>query len=725
MIYRRVQILLLALAICTLTLLGCGNTNTPASINTGRLTAWTANTPNPLLQFVPEDAPLIFATQRGAHADNRGVKNLLNVLSAHVLKADLGLQYQLGKSDDSEAQMHRYCESFTTLMPPLPECQNRSYDELDNRTDGSDQASGMLYELLTDYNTHAETFGLDPLGELDAAGYVNDTGFVFHITIKDEFKAMEGLDKLVQEAQHRFRSKNFEFETNDRQGSDKYWKVYRVKNIKTNRSIALAAHAINSVMTIVVYDSKAALPNSILTAQQNYYKPDDFDSNAFFVGHIEYGKLAKTLFSNPSIIEIADRSLIAMDGDYKYTIDQYCREHFEYCDYGDLLYYRKLYNNPSDYDSMFSDDSDDDLEDAIYEYENNCSEPDDNDTAFSLCPDQSEEDEGLAQERLKREKCERMRLEIAQKKAEKQRKWDEYRVQMLEKVDAAIDGDHIVGTERLRKLELTSIGEDVCIQEIDALTQTLPALNWAFAFNSNGDPHIKVTQIIDPDELYKDVQTIQTDYIDLKDSYKQDNFMPWLHFSLGIDMRKAMPLLMSQLDEKAKREWSCDQARLLVEYLKDFRKILKKRHFNTLDVTSFTGVIRELNKNGHGEPKFWINMRASERMINDATKTFFRKTATDTVTTTGSDPEIQMLLVNHQDLLLATKPFDVTQIKLNNRKNDHLLELYARKLSDDMMFGGIIAKWSKVLSLDRAENVLLYIDVEDNGLSLTYQAGDY
>ena len=722
--HHRIQILLLTLAICAFTLLGCGNTNTPASINTGRLAAWSANTPNPLLRFVPEDAPLIFATQRGAHADNKGVKNLLNVLSAHIFKADLELQYQLGKSNDSEAQMHRYCESFS-LTPPPPECQNRSYDEFDNRTDSSDYASGMLYDLLTDYKTHAETFGLDPLGEIDAAGYVNDTGFVFHITIKDEFKAMEGLAKLVQEVQHRFRSKNFEFETNDRQGNDKYWKVYRVKNIKTNRSLALAAHAINSVMTIVIHDPQKTLPNTILSAQQNYYKPDDFDSNAVFVGHINYGKLAKVIFSNPSMIEIADRFFTDLDGDNKYIVNNLCSEHFEYCDHGDLLYYLEKYNDPNGYDPLPNDDSDDDDEDYDDDDDDICNNLKDNDIAYSEAPDHSDGIERSDQMRQERERCERIRLEKDLRKAERQRKWDARRAQMIAKINETLDHGLIVGTERLRKLDLTSIGDDVCMQEIDNLAQTLPALNWAFAFNGAGDPHIKINQKIDPDELYKNILTIQTDYIDLKDSYKQDNFMPWLHFSMGIDTSKAVPILISQLDTAIKGNNACNQTKLYVENLKDFRKMLKKRHFNTLDVTSFTGVVRELNKNGHGEPKFWINMRASEKMINDATKAFFRKTATDTVTTTGSDPEIQMLLVNHQDLLLATKPFDVTQIKINSRKNDHLLELYARKLDDDLLYGGIIEKWSRVLSLDRAENVLCYIDIEDHGLSLTYKAGDY
>ncbi|MBQ9243980.1 MAG: hypothetical protein IJ165_12300 [Proteobacteria bacterium] len=722
----RIQIRLLTIALCALALLGCNSPKTPANLNSGSLPEWQAHTENPLIHYIPQDAPFVIATQREQTADNKGVQALMQLMSAYLSKADFGLQFQLGKSNDSESQMHRYC-LIQTDQDRSPEaqthiCDGRTYDDYDNKIDTNKDESGLLYDLLNDYAGHATEYGLDPHGQLDIAGYIKDAMFVLHITVTDEFKAMDGLDKIVQETQHKFRAKSFVFETNDSQGKDRIWKKYQIKNTKNDHAIALAAHAINGVLSLVIYDPHTPLPDTILSAQPNHYLPNTAIRNSFLTGHIEYANLAKTLFSNPIAIEITDRYYIDTTEQF-YEVSKLCDEHFEYCNYDTLLYYLKEYTDPHGSDPIYGNFDDEDDEDDEEFDELDCSHI--NLSNYSENISTSTEDETTAiRNRQKLETCEQISLRRDQKKAEKQRKWDEHRAQMLEKIETAMAHGLIVGTERLRKLGLTSIGDAACMQEIELLTKDMPSLDWSFAYNNDGEPNINVRFNVAQDELYQKMQAMLTDYLSLQDSYKQDNFMPWLHLSLGIDMGKALELLNNYLNTQTKREWACFQVNTYVERLAALKRSLKKGSFSELNgMTSFTGVIRELPKNGFGSAKFWLNLRASTKLMNDLTKSFFRKTATDTVITAGSDPEVQMVLVNKQDLLLGTQPFDITQIDLTDRKKDHLIEFYSRKLDMQDYLKGSKAKLGKAFAFDRSENIQFYMDVEAHSLSLTYKAG--
>lgn len=240
---KRVYVLIVALVAALFLSFGC-STNAPKSVadlGTEALAPWTVDTPNPLLAYVPSDAPFMFATQRSA-----------------------------GNSTDSRTQLLMLLREFDSLRL-IPR------------------------KFVKNYRKEAPSYGLDPDGKTDAVAYLYNGRKVFHFTVTNESLALSSLDKFIIDNFNDKKDDNVSINVGEKNG----WKQY----IVTSKAEPLANFKIdvrsrNNVMTLVISELDQENTDSVLTAAKSSWKPVTI-KDAVFVSHLDYAGLGEFFFKIP------------------------------------------------------------------------------------------------------------------------------------------------------------------------------------------------------------------------------------------------------------------------------------------------------------------------------------------------------------------------------------------------------------------------------------------
>ena len=522
----------------------------------------------------------------------------------------------------------------------------------------------VLEPLVLNYSKNASEWGLDPEGNIDFASYIYDGKvWVAHITVADEHKALGKLhesfikivDDLIDED-----TPSIEYEHLDNHGIHGQWDVYHVisKNEYFEFDVNVGVHAYDGVLTFALYDSKADIPEYVLSASENAFSVKKYDSSAFLVGHADYARVLSDIlkwktFSREMNEEYIRRYVTAEDNE---RFKKLCAEKLEYCDYlrmTDVLV-DKLYGG--DYDQYYSDRyGDDDYDD---------------DEQVGYCLDDMTHEADIIEAEKKKAAA---KLEATKRREKLKEIWD-----AAEHIEKGADVLHLVGS--------TSWDDDVCISEIKEWLSDMPELDGSISGTPSGLFGMRFTQSVS-NELMADLRDLATDYVELGDGHEL------ISIAMGMSIDKIKSLIVNRLNKKKFSEWKCQQLR---GYLEDMQNELDrssaKDEFEMItSIMSGSGRIDCLDSMTSGSEQcdrdvdyFLATMR-----FKDAAK---MKDFANEVFDDVPDGEIHeqrsrhglgetRTIGNGQDFLIGSEKFDLSKIDLNKRSREHLLDIYIHKVA--------------------------------------------
>lgn len=253
-----------------LLLMGCSHpksktaADVPVMDVNASLSVWQKDTMNPLLSYVPDDAPFVVVTQRGQQMNYSGVSKLMGFFL------------------------------------------------FDHLGDASDKLDRILNE-----------FGLESNGKFDAVMYVRDYYAVFHITMADTQKGMDYFNEVLEK--QRSEEKCYTMIT---EGvfeekcapllsikDEQNWRVIEYHENGQNLPFKFALHQGKDVLSLVVFDAIHALPDEVLSGVKSPYVPKITHKKAVFAGRIDYSRFAELLLKQPAITDQMDEEYWDEDDD--------------------------------------------------------------------------------------------------------------------------------------------------------------------------------------------------------------------------------------------------------------------------------------------------------------------------------------------------------------------------------------------------------------------------
>ncbi|MBR4984413.1 MAG: hypothetical protein IKY83_01560 [Proteobacteria bacterium] len=258
---------------------GCAK---PKDLYEAGVPQWELRTPNPLLNYVPDDAVFVIANQR-----------------------ELGQQ---------NAIFNKFLKKVGREM---------------------DLPDGLgLDKLIEDYKDVAPEWGLDPDGNVDFAAYIHGNNtLVIHVTVKDEKIALGHSKRIIQElvkAGVDVGLMNYEFLEN--QGVRQQWQIHHLSDA-SGYSVNWGVHCFDNVITFVMYKGTDPVPDYVLSAPKNPLSLGKLDEKTFLVAHIDHAGFSRFLLSWPHIENEINRMYL-----YRYVsledtkrFRKKCEEHLEYC----------------------------------------------------------------------------------------------------------------------------------------------------------------------------------------------------------------------------------------------------------------------------------------------------------------------------------------------------------------------------------------------------------
>ena len=232
---KQIRTLVLSAVVGALVCCGCSQKASKTAADVAMsISPWEAGTANPLLAYVPEDAPMIVATNRSDTMENEGIRNLLWLLGeALELREDLG-------------------------------------DEIG--------------PLLSDYRENAAAWGLDPEGKVDMVFYLRDSRAITHITVADDLKAMEGFEHFVKLVDD-----GTEVTVRDEDG----WRIYRHEADKDfNDSSYLAVRVKGGVMSVLHWTGEIGLPSEVLNVAGKPFRAESGKDDVL-ISHVDFARLGE------------------------------------------------------------------------------------------------------------------------------------------------------------------------------------------------------------------------------------------------------------------------------------------------------------------------------------------------------------------------------------------------------------------------------------------------
>ena len=273
---KRIRTLVLSAFVGALVCCGCSQKATKTAADVAMsISPWEAGTANPLMAYVPEDAPMIVATNRSDTMENEGIRNLLWLLGeALELREDLG-------------------------------------DEIG--------------PLLSDYRENAAAWGLDPEGKVDMVFYLRDSRAITHITVADDLKAMEGFEHFVQLV-----SDEGEVTVRDEDG----WRIYRHEADKDfNDSSYLAVHVKGGVMSVLHWTGEIGLPSEVLNVAGKPFRAESGKDDVL-LWHVDFARFGEFVTKVDWIADFLneryfDGFITKKDQERWMT---FCRENAKFCE---------------------------------------------------------------------------------------------------------------------------------------------------------------------------------------------------------------------------------------------------------------------------------------------------------------------------------------------------------------------------------------------------------
>ncbi len=256
---------------------GCSpkQANTAADLVAENISPWVAGTDNPLMRYVPSDAPLILATQRGHDRGNAGMRNLAKIFGNEKL-------------------------FFGALI-------------------GED-----LSELLSNYDVRAPQWGLDPEGRVDAVLYMYDNRIVIHVTVADAASALTRLDTYMQKVSGYIKLRTVEADG---------WRVYvHDADGKSSVEASVGVHVQGEVMSIGIWWGDRELPNAILKPVSSPYRVDGGRDDVL-IAHLNHAGIGEFLMRIPWVAAEMDEYYINefISKNDREKMIAFCRSDPKYC----------------------------------------------------------------------------------------------------------------------------------------------------------------------------------------------------------------------------------------------------------------------------------------------------------------------------------------------------------------------------------------------------------
>ena len=473
--------IILCLLVVMCCFVGCSK---PKDLFEAGVPQWELRTPNPLLNYVPEDAVFVLANQRDPIQQNSLFKKVL--------------------------------EEFVDEMDFLEDCG--------------------LDDLITDYPNEAVKWGLDPNGNVDFASYIHGNNtLVIHFTVDNEKLALERINGLLKKSfleAHDAGLLHYEFLEN--QGVHQQWQIHHIE-INSGYSVNWAVHSFDNVVTFVMYKGTDLIPEYVLSAPKKPFSVDKLDDKTFLIAHVDHAGFAKYLLSWEKLENKLNDKYIRnyLSSDDEKRFKEKCEEQLEYCypleQYqtfadkvcdGDEWECRRLWYDYEDYDEIETDDID----------------------KLPYCLDNREHEGEIIEREARKAHQEVLGKQIAEIK------------EKSDKID--------VDTKLLRELGSTSIGDDVCMQEIASLFADSPSSDWAFVGSNSGLFGMRVTQAIANADLKQKLQKATSAYVDY---YNPDVL---LSVAMGMDLSQMYILSKDYWRDLSSRTWQCQQIAGFMEDIK-------------------------------------------------------------------------------------------------------------------------------------------------------------
>ena len=473
--------IILCLLVVMCCFVGCSK---PKDLFEAGVPQWEVRTPNPLLNYVPDDAVFVLANLREPSQQNIVFNKLLKEIV-----------------DDMN-----FPEEF----------------EVD--------------ELIEDYPNEAFKWGLDPNGNVDFASYIHGNNtLVIHFTVDNEKLALERINGLLKKSfleAHDAGLLHYEFLEN--QGVHQQWQIHHIE-INSGYSVNWAVHSFDNVVTFVMYKGTDLIPEYVLSAPKKPFSLGKLDDKTFLIAHVDHAGFAKYLLSWEKLENKLNDKYIDdfLSSDDEKRFKEKCEEHLEYCyaleQYqtfadkvcdGDEWECRRLWYDYEDYDEIETDDID----------------------KLPYCLDNREHEGEIIEREARKAHQEVLGKQIAEIK------------EKSDKID--------VDTKLLRELGSTSIGDDVCMQEIASLFADSPSSDWAFVGSNSGLFGMRVTQAIANADLKQKLQKATSAYVDY---YNPDVL---LSVAMGMDLSQMYILSKDYWRDLSSRTWQCQQIAGFMEDIK-------------------------------------------------------------------------------------------------------------------------------------------------------------
>lgn len=479
--------IILCLLVVMCCFVGCSK---PKDLFEAGVPQWELRTPNPLLNYVPDDAVFVLANLREPSQQNIVFNKLLKEIV-----------------DDMN----------------FPE-------EFD------------VDALIEDYPNEAVKWGLDPNGNVDFASYIHGNNtLVIHFTVDNEKLALERINGLLKKSfleAHDAGLLHYEFLEN--QGVHQQWQIHHIE-INSGYSVNWAVHSFDNVVTFVMYKGTDLIPEYVLSAPKKPFSVDKLDDKTFLIAHVDHAGFAKYLLSWEKLENKLNDKYIRnyLSSDDEKRFKEKCEEQLEYCypleQYqtfadkvcdGDEWECRRLWYDYEDYDEIETDDID----------------------KLPYCLDNREHEGEIIEREARKAHQEVLGKQIAEIK------------EKSDKID--------VDTKLLRELGSTSIGDDVCMQEIASLFADSPSSDWAFVGSNSGLFGMRVTQAIANADLKQKLQKATSAYVDY---YNPDVL---LSVAMGMDLSQMYILSKDYWRDLSSRTWQCQQ---IAGFMEDIKGGMEKK----------------------------------------------------------------------------------------------------------------------------------------------------
>ncbi|MBQ8037472.1 MAG: hypothetical protein IJ268_10800, partial [Proteobacteria bacterium] len=276
----------------------------------------------------------------------------------------------------------------------------------------------------------------------------------------------------------------------------------------------------------MMYKGTDPIPEYVLSAPKKPFSVDKLDDKTFLIAHVDHAGFAKYLLSWEKLENKLNDKYIQnyLSSDDEKRFKEKCEEQLEYCypleQYqtfadkvcdGDEWECRRLWYDYEDYDEIETDDID----------------------KLPYCMDNREHEGEIIEREARKAHQEVLGKQIAEIK-EKSDKID---------VDANL----------LRELGSTSIGDDVCVQEIASLFADTPSSDWALVGSDSGLFGLRVTEAIANADLKQKLQNAASAYVDY---YNPDVL---LSIAMGMDLSKMYVLSKDYWRDLSSKKWQCQQ----------------------------------------------------------------------------------------------------------------------------------------------------------------------